>query len=326
MAEASEVSGLARSYSSGIAVGRCGRARRATASCACGRVRSQRRCRFASCNLQPSSQLSETIRRERVREASRESANVSIEVIKTTSANSSNIHQRGSRQNICAVSCQSESLVAKSSGDGKDVGACSCVEGLGVAARLNSESTGRLKKGNNIDGITQSLVTIRAAQGIGRIAVKAVQVSTVPVNNLILGDVVGNIGVTILIGGNKRLGKIQEAVMRHIVGPLRRAIIAMLRAKRSDVVRLAIIIPSDNLDHGKALLNDLVPTGEEQITRGKDPVLARKVGREPGRDGSEISLSVEPALVAGIAFGNGDIDAVRGSSVVAVAVPALLEK
>lgn len=39
-------------------------------------------------------------------------------------------------------------------------------------------------------------------------------------------------------------------------------------------MRLAVIVPGDNLDHGEALLEDLVPASEEKITRGEDPVLA----------------------------------------------------
>lgn len=90
-------------------------------------------------------------------------------------------------------------------------------------------------------------------------------------------------------------------------------------------MRLAVVVPSDNLDHGEALLKDLVPASEEKITRGEDPVLARKVGVEPGRDRSEVSLSVKPALISSIVFSNSDVDAVRRGSVVAVAVPSLFE-
>lgn len=98
----------------------------------------------------------------------------------------------------------------------------------------------------------------------------------------------------------------------------------MFGAERSNVVGLAVIVPSDNLDHGEALLNDLVPASEEKITRGEDPVLAREVGVEPGRDRSEVGLSVKPALISSIVFSNSDVDAVRRSSVVAIAVPSLL--
>lgn len=223
MAEASEVSGLAGSHSSGIAVGRCGRATTTTtttvASCACGWVRSQRRRRLASRDLESGGQLSETIRRERVRGASRESADKGVEVVKTASADSSDVHQRGSRQHSGAVTGQSESLLTKGSVHGEDVGACTGVESLRVATRLDSDGTSRLEKGNNVDGITQSLVTIRTAQGIGRIAVEAVQVSAVPVDDLILGDVVGNVGVTVLVSSDERLGEIKPAVVRHVIGP-----------------------------------------------------------------------------------------------------------
>jgi hypothetical protein len=90
-------------------------------------------------------------------------------------------------------------------------------------------------------------------------------------------------------------------------------------------VRLAVVVPSDNLDHGEALLEDLVPASEEQITRGEDPVLARKVGVEPRGDRSEVGLSVEPALISSIVLSNSDVDAVRRSSVLAIAIPSLFE-
>lgn len=219
LAEASEVSGLALGHGSGVAVGRRGRATATVARGAGGWVRSQRRGRLASCNLESNSVLSETIRRERVRGASGESADVSVEVVKTTSAGISNVHQRSSRQNTGAVAGQGESLVTKGSVHGEDVGACSCVESLGSAARLDGDGTSRLKKGHNVDGITQSLVTIGTAQRIGRIAVEALQVSAVPVDDLILGNVVGNVGVTVLVSGDERLGEIQPAVVGHIVRP-----------------------------------------------------------------------------------------------------------
>lgn len=229
MAEASEVSRLAVSHSSGIAVGRRGRATATSvANRAGGRVCSQRRGRLASGNLQSSSVLRETMRRERVRGASRESADVSIEVVETASAGVGDIHQRGSRQHIGAVTGQSENLLTSGSAHGEDVGAGTGVESLRVAARLDGDGTGSLEQGNNVDGIGQSLVTIGAAQRIGRVAVEAVQVSAVPVDDLILGDVVGNVGITVLVSGDVRLGEIQPAVVRHIVRPVAAAIIRVL--------------------------------------------------------------------------------------------------
>lgn len=49
------------------------------------------------------------------------------------------------------------------------------------------------------------------------------------------------------------------------------------------------------------------------------------MGVEPGSDRSEVGLSVKPALISSIVLSDSDVDAVGRSSVVAVAVPSLLE-
>lgn len=101
----------------------------------------------------------------------------------------------------------------------------------------------------------------------------------------------------------------------------------MGRAQRTDVVRLAIIVPGDNLNHGEAFLENLVPAVKEERTAGEDPVLAEghlgtKVGEEPGRDGSEVLLATEPVLVGVVTIGDGHSVAVLRGLVVAVAGPA----
>ena len=48
----------------------------------------------------------------------------------------------------------------------------------------------------------------------------------------------------------------------------------MGRAQGADVVRLAVVVPGDELDHGEALLEHLLPAVEDQGAAGEDPVLA----------------------------------------------------
>ena len=48
----------------------------------------------------------------------------------------------------------------------------------------------------------------------------------------------------------------------------------MRRAQGADVVSLAVIVPSDELDHGEAFLEHLVPTIINQGAAWEDPVLA----------------------------------------------------
>lgn len=61
--------------------------------------------------------------------------------------------------------------------------------------------------------------------------------------------------------------------MGHIIDPFGIAIIEMLRLQWADVVRLAVVIPGNNLNHGEALLQDLLPSVIDQSTTWEDPVL-----------------------------------------------------
>lgn len=49
----------------------------------------------------------------------------------------------------------------------------------------------------------------------------------------------------------------------HVVDPLGVTIVIMGRLERADVVRLAIVVPCDNLNHGEALLENLIPAVED---------------------------------------------------------------
>jgi hypothetical protein len=47
----------------------------------------------------------------------------------------------------------------------------------------------------------------------------------------------------------------------------------MLILERADVVRLAVIVPGKDFDHGETLLDDFIPAVEDERTTWKDPVL-----------------------------------------------------
>jgi hypothetical protein len=57
----------------------------------------------------------------------------------------------------------------------------------------------------------------------------------------------------------------------HIVDPLRSTIILVLRAEWTNIVRLPIIIPSDNLDVLSTQSQYLVPAVEPESITGEDP-------------------------------------------------------
>lgn len=93
-------------------------------------------------------------------------------------------------------------------------------------------------------------------------------------------------------------------------------------------MRLAVVIPSDNLKHGESLLENLVPAIKDQRSTGEDPVLAvgdfgTEMRKEPRRHGCHVLLVTEPALVRVVSVCNGDGVAIGWSLVVAVVVPSL---
>lgn len=87
--------------------------------------------------------------------------------------------------------------------------------------------------------------------------------------------------------------------MGHIVCPLGVTVVVVLGGERAEVVRLAVVVPGNKLDHGEALLKNLVPAVVEESTTGEDPVLAvgdlgAEMGREPRRNGGQVGLASEP--------------------------------
>lgn len=114
----------------------------------------------------------------------------------------------------------------------------------------------------------------------------------------------------------------------HVIDPFGVTVVKVRRLERTDVVRLAIVVPSNNLNHGESLLEDLIPAVKDQGATGEDPVLAirdlgTEVGEEPRRNRSHVLLVTEPVLIGIVSISDRDSVTVRGSLVVAVVVPAL---
>lgn len=297
--------------------------------------------RLAGGDTETGNQGGEAITAERVGGSSRESSDVGVEVVDTAGADVGDVHQRGAGQDVLAVAVDNKALLAETGRDSEDVGTSRGVEGLGVATRGDAQGGGRLEESDNVDIVVHGLVAVgntlkvvaavvvggSASGGVGSIAVEGLQVTAVPVDNLLSLDVVGNVGVSILVGGNEGSRQVEETVVRHVVGPLGVAVVSVLGAQGSNVVRFTIVVPGNDLNHGETLLEDLLPSVEQESATREDKVLAvadlgAVVSREPGRNGSEIGLAAEPALVGSITLSNSHVGTGGGGLVVTVAVPA----
>lgn len=122
-------------------------------------------------------------------------------------------------------------MLAETSGDGEEMGTGGGVLGFGVGARSDSNCTSLLEQRDDVDDVIHSLPAIgtahevvaavvvgRAARsGVGRVAVEVLEMAAVPVDDLLLLDVLVDRGVLGLVSGDVRLGEIEPGV----VGPIR---------------------------------------------------------------------------------------------------------
>lgn len=290
--------------------------------------------------MQSDSQGGESIRAKGIGGSRGNRADVGVEVVDTAGADVGDVHERGGRQDVLAATRHGKGLLAEASGDGEDVGSSRGTEALRVATRGNGKSASGLEESDGVDDVVHVLPAVgntlkvvaagvvgRVVRGgVGSITVESLQVTAVPVDNLLVLDVRGNIGVSVLVGGNEGLGQIEPTIVSHVIGPLGVTIVGVLGAEGSDVVRLAIVVPGDDLDHGKALLDDLLPSVEDERAAREDPVLAvgdlgTVVSREPGRDGSKVGLATEPVQIAAVSLSNRNVGARSRGLVVAVVIP-----
>lgn len=209
-------------------------------------------------------------------------------------------------------------MLSDSSGDFDQIGTGGNLLDDGLAARGDGELSSLGEHGHNVDDIIHSIPTIwtthevvfvalyGAVRGsVGGVAVKALEGTSIPVDNLVLGDILVDGCILVLVGSNVGLGEIEPAVVgpievssflnswghlyAHVVSPLGVTIVIVKRAQGTDVVGLTIVVPCDNLNHRESFLQDLIPAIENQGTTREDPVLAvtdlleYKLATAPGR-------------------------------------------
>ena len=324
------------------AAGRSSGGRRVTATGGVrdGRVSSQRRLGLAGGDMEADGEGRKTVADEGVVLAGWDGADVGVEVVQTAGADVGDVHEGGGVEDGAAAALEGEVLLANTSGDGEDVSASGGLLVLGLAAGGDGDGTGALEEGDDVDDVVHGLPAVGTALevvaglvvggtargGIGRVAVEGAQSTAVPVDDLVLLDVVVDGRSTILVRGNEGLGELQPSIVGHVVGPLGVAVVVVLGVQGTNVVRLAIVVPGDNLNHGETLLKDGVPAIIQQRTAREDPVLGERhlgpeMGEEPRRHRSEVSLATEPVFVLVVAVLNGDLVTARGGLVVAVVVP-----
>lgn len=194
-----------------------------------GRVSSQRRLGLAGADVEADGERGQTVADERIVEAVGDSADVSVEVVETARADVGNVHEGGLLHDSRATAGKSKLLLADAGRHGEDVSAGGGVLGLGLAARGDGDGTGRLEEGGDVDDVGHGLPAVgtalkvvtgavvggAAGGGVGGIAVEAGEGAAVPVDNLLVVNVVVDRLGTGLVSLDEGLGEIQPAV----VGP-----------------------------------------------------------------------------------------------------------
>jgi hypothetical protein len=120
-------------------------------------------------------------------------------------------------------------LLPDSSGDFNQVGTGGDLLDDGLAAGGDGELSGLGEHCHNVDDIVHSVPAIwtthevvfvalyGAVRGsVGSVAVKALEGTSIPVDNLVLGDVLVDGCILVLVGSNVGLGEIKPAVVRPI--------------------------------------------------------------------------------------------------------------
>lgn len=160
-------------------------------------------------------------------EAGRQSAHVGVEVVDAAGTHIRHVHQRCAREHSVSAASQRKLLLADTSGDGEDVSARRRVFRLGLTARLDGNGSRLGEERHDIDNIVHGLPAVGPAhevvaavvvcrtsgRGIGGITVERAESAAVPVDDLVLFDVVVDGTGAGFVRGNKGLGEIQPAVM-----------------------------------------------------------------------------------------------------------------
>lgn len=300
-------------------------------------------CRGASGDVQADGEGCQAVLVQGLRRLLGQGTHVGVEVVDATDAVFLDRLQTRPAQHRLGTARQRELLLAGSHVDLERVDAGFGLERLGVVARRHGEGGVSREHGHDKDRVGEFLVAVgladevvaatvvgaAAAIGIvGGVTLGGTQVRPVPVDDLVLGDKVIRRGGAGLVGGNVRLGDVAEAIVGHVVDPLGRAVVVVSGGQRADVVRLAVVVPGDDLDKGGLRVENVVPAVlPEQVGR-EDKVLAvadldAVVGAEPGRHGGDVRLGgPQPLAVVHIALHDRDVAVGRRRLVVAVAVPA----
>lgn len=117
--------------------------------------------------------------------------------------------------------------------------------------------------------------------------------------------------------------------MWHIVDPFGSTIIVMHGRERTDVVGLAIVIPSDDFNKSGTKRKNFVPSIVPEEIRWEDPVLAVRnlcsvMSVEPRGNRGHVWLGTESCFESDISIGNSNGGRCIRSFVVSVVVPSLL--
>ena len=292
--------------------------------------------------MQSDCQRSKAIGPERVVKASGHSPDIRVEVVDAARAHIGDIHQRRAAEDGLPVAGQGKLLLPKVGWDLEQVGAGGALERLRGAARRHRHRARALEQRHHIHRVVHRLppvgpthevvaaAVVRRAvrRRVGRVAVQPLEIPPIPVDQLLILDVGRHVRVAVLVRGNEWLRQVQEAVVRHVVGPFRVSVVIVSTFQGPRVVALTVIVPGDDFDHLEALAQHVLPAVVPQGAAREDPVLTvrylwAEVGEEPGRDGGEVGLAGEPAAVGVVAVGDCDVLAGLGGLVVAVVVPGL---
>ena len=166
----------------------------------------------------------------------RDSANISIEVVKTAGADIGDIHERGLSVYGLSTTRNGEDLLSKGSINFDEVGTSSESLSDSVATGLDNDISLGGQEGNNVDSVVHGLVTIgqtlkvvtgivvgrSSGSSVGSITVEGLEVSAVPVDELIILDVVVDLGSLGLVSSNEGLSEFQPTIVRHVIDPFGR--------------------------------------------------------------------------------------------------------
>lgn len=297
----------------------------------------------AGCDVQADRERCQTVLVQGVGRLLGQGSHVGVEVVDATDTVFLDHFQTRSAQHRLGIAGQRELLLAGSHVDLEGVDPGFRLECLGVVPRSHGEGPIGCEHGHDKDRVGKFLVAVGLSDEVvaaaivgatpplgvvGGITLGRAQVRSVPVDDLVLGDEVVGRRRARLVRRNVRLGDVPESVVGHVVDPLGCAVVVVLGGQRADVVRLAIVVPSDDFDElGLRVKNTIPAILPEQVGR-EDKVLAvanfdAVVGAEPRRHGGDVALGgPQPLVVVNVALHDRDVAVGRRRLVVAVAVPA----